>query len=481
MSVESGQEAPVELLVRVPRLRRWVTGVALGLLGGLAALLLWPAHGLDVLERPEESLERMVAREMDLRAAAATASALERPLLRFALASDAEARDDAIAWYEELVEEVSSPVAELHRIVLLAEDGQDQAVQAALAAWDPTHTEVAQLAALARAAYSPVVPAPEDLRAAIDAVRRELTPGWFADRLVARLGARLGDPAVAAAADAATLARGTRLLWRLRAILGIEALLVLLGGVALLGLLRAPGLRAARVGDAPIPPFWPFGDGVGLFARGAVGLVGVALLWPLLPDRAGSSLLIALLSAAPLLGYVLWYCRRSGVSMADTFGFVLHVSGAHGGLMRLAGVTLALVAVSTVGDFVLDFAGAFLGLGPHWTDGFQETLVWGTRGEVAVDVLDSCVLAPVLEELLFRGLLYGTFRLRFGPGSATLLSAGLFAGAHGYGVVGFASVLMSGVLWAVAYERTRSLLPGVLAHAVNNVQATAIVLATLRF
>ena len=39
---------------------------------------------------------------------------------------------------------------------------------------------------------------------------------------------------------------------------------------------------------------------------------------------------------------------------------------------------------------------------------------------------------------------------------------------------------MSGVLWAVAYERTRSLLPGILAHAANNVQATAIVLATLR-
>ena len=456
-----------------------MTGVALGLLGGLAVLLLWPAHGLDVLERPEESLERMVAREMDLRAAAARAPAWERPLLRFALASDAEARDDAIAWYEELVEEESSPVAELHRIVLLAEDGHDEAVRAALAAWDPTHPEVARLAALARAAYSPALPAPEDLRAAIDAVRRELAPGWFADRLVARLGVRFGDPAVSAAADAATLARGTQLLWRLRAILGVEILLVLLGGVALLGLLRVPGLRAARVGAAPIPPLWPFGDGVGLFARGAVGLVGVALLWPLLPDRAGSSLLIALLSAAPLLGYVLWYCRRSGVSMADTFG--LRVSRAHGGLARLAGATLALVAVSTVGDFVLDLAGSFLGLGPHWTDGFQETLVWGTRGEVAVDVLDSCVLAPVLEELLFRGLLYGTFRLRFGPGTATLLSAGLFAGAHGYGVVGFASVLMSGVLWAVAYERTRSLLPGVLAHAVNNVQATAIVLATLRF
>jgi hypothetical protein len=60
-------------------------------------------------------------------------------------------------------------------------------------------------------------------------------------------------------------------------------------------------------------------------------------------------------------------------------------------------------------------------------------------------------------------------------------SGAIFALAHGYGVVGFASVLASGVLWAMAYERTRSLLPGMLAHAASNVQASLIVLLTLRF
>jgi hypothetical protein len=37
------------------------------------------------------------------------------------------------------------------------------------------------------------------------------------------------------------------------------------------------------------------------------------------------------------------------------------------------------------------------------------------------------------------------------------------------------------VRWEVAYERTQSLLPGgMLAHAASNIQATAIVFATLR-
>ena len=138
------------------------------------------------------------------------------------------------------------------------------------------------------------------------------------------------------------------------------------------------------------------------------------------------------------------------------------------------------MGVSTLADVLIELGGTRVGVETHWTDGFQERLVWGTPGEVAADVLDSCVFAPLLEEPLFRGVLYGTLRLGLGPAPATLASAALFALAHGYGAVGFASVFVSGVLWAVAYERTRSLLPGMLAHAASNIQATAIVLATLR-
>ena len=477
MAVEPGGEAPVEHGDRSPRFNRWVTGVALALLGVLAGLLFWPAQGLDTLEQPEQSLERVVTREMDLRAALSTAPRPERQLVALALSSDAEARDGAIDWYEELVQEESSPLAELYRIVLLAEDGRTDAVQEAVALFSPADPEARRLAAWARAAYGPEPVADGAGQAAIEGVRRDLPAGWFADRLLVRLASRVGDSASAAAAERATLTRGSRLHWRLRAILAVETLLVLLGVASVAALVRAPGWRAARVGAAPIPPLWTSTDGVGLFARGAVGLVGVALLWPFVPDTPWWGLWIAVLSAVPLFAYLLWYCRRSGWTLAGTFGLRLP----RGGLPVLAQTTLALAGVSTVGDVVLELVGARLGLASHWTDGFQERLLWGTRGEVAVDIVDSCVLAPVLEELLFRGVLYGTLRLRLGPWPATAVSAGVFALAHGYGVIGFASVAMSGVLWAVAYERTRSLLPGILAHALNNIQATAIVLATLRF
>jgi membrane protease YdiL (CAAX protease family) len=267
------------------------------------------------------------------------------------------------------------------------------------------------------------------------------------------------------------------MLWRLRGILVGETLLIAVGLAALATWLAGPGARGIRVGAAPIPPRWTLAEGVGLFARGAVGLVGVAVIWPLLPDTSWSVLLVSALQAAPLVAYLFWYCGWSWPAVAEMFGLRITRSA----LPMLAWATLGLVGVSTLADVVIDLAGTRLGVPTHWTDGFQERLLWGTRGELLSDIVDSCLFAPLIEEPLFRGVLYGTLRLRLAPLAATLGSAVLFALAHGYGVIGFASVFGSGVLWAIAYERTRSLLPGMLAHTVSNIQATAIVLATLRF
>jgi CAAX protease family protein len=477
MAAEPPGEAPVEPDDGPPRLNRWVTGVALAALAALALLVFWPSHGPDTLDRPEQSLERLVARDMDFRAAALTAPAWERWLNAFAFSSDSTARADAITWYEELVQIEGSPLAELHRIILLAEDGQTEAAQSAVAAWTPADDWTGQPLAWARAAYGTELPSPAELSAALGATRRELTPGWFADRLAARLASRLGDTGAVAEAERAIQARGSRLLWRFRAIFAGETLLITLGLAGLAVWLAGARVNAARVATAPIPPPWDTAQGVGIFARGAIGLVGVAVVWPFLPDSGWSTLLVSVLQAIPLGGYLLWYCRWSWAALSQTFG--LRVSRPT--LAPLAWATLGLVGVSTLADVLIEFGGTRLGIGTHWTDGFQEQLVWGTPGEVVADTLDSCVFAPLLEEPLFRGVLYGTLRLRFGPSLATLASAALFALAHGYGVIGFASVFASGVLWAMAYERTRSLLPGMLAHAASNVQATAIVLAALRF
>jgi hypothetical protein len=95
-------------------------------------------------------------------------------------------------------------------------------------------------------------------------------------------------------------------------------------------------------------------------------------------------------------------------------------------------------------------------------------------------LVEYVIFAPVFEELAFRGLLFAILRRKFRFLPAALMSASIFAIAHGYGLVGFISVLWSGLLWAWMYEKTGSLLPGILAHAINNLLVCLAVMALLR-
>jgi len=148
------------------------------------------------------------------------------------------------------------------------------------------------------------------------------------------------------------------------------------------------------------------------------------------------------------------------------------------GARRLVLVILTLLALGQLGEGVMDMAGRWLGLSAHWTEWFDRDLVWGSRGLVGMTIFDTVVLTPVFEEIVFRGLLFATLRRRFGLGTAAMLSAAIFAVA--YGVLGFAAVFWSGLLWAWSYERTGSLLPSMAAHAADNLMASLSVILVLR-
>lgn len=90
----------------------------------------------------------------------------------------------------------------------------------------------------------------------------------------------------------------------------------------------------------------------------------------------------------------------------------------------------------------------------------------GSGIELVGVLLAGAVLVPFAEELLFRGIGYGALR-RYGAVVATIASSVVFGLAHGINVVLFGAIVI-GVLNAVLYERSRSIWPAVIAHAVNN-------------
>jgi len=95
--------------------------------------------------------------------------------------------------------------------------------------------------------------------------------------------------------------------------------------------------------------------------------------------------------------------------------------------------------------------------------------------ELAVLVGVAAGLAPLCEELAFRGHLLTALSQRRSPASALVLQAAFFAGLH-VDPVRFPALLLLGLVYGWLTVVAGSIWPAVLAHAVNNAAATALAL-----
>lgn len=99
---------------------------------------------------------------------------------------------------------------------------------------------------------------------------------------------------------------------------------------------------------------------------------------------------------------------------------------------------------------------------------------WALAGLLMV----ACVIAPLNEELLFRGALFRYLRQALGRGPALALTGALFGVLHG-NWAGFLPLALLGVAFALAYERTGDLRVSIVAHGIFNLNTVAIVLSGL--
>ena len=146
-------------------------------------------------------------------------------------------------------------------------------------------------------------------------------------------------------------------------------------------------------------------------------------------------------------------------------------------------------------DVVTGLGGFFVGAVLTWTVltvgawivGTPRTMAAGAAapglGAMAVAVVMSVVIAPLLEETVYRGLLQTSLLSWLGAArrwAAVGLAAAAFSVVHAPGAsgVGLAGLFVLGLVLGVLYERTGSLLPCVVAHAGYNAATIAAGLLT---
>jgi membrane protease YdiL (CAAX protease family) len=100
----------------------------------------------------------------------------------------------------------------------------------------------------------------------------------------------------------------------------------------------------------------------------------------------------------------------------------------------------------------------------------RDLKVENTTGVLVVWGALICVLAPIGEEIFFRGFMFTVFRQRLGVVWAALLGGAVFGIGHAGGADAIQLVALGafGVGLCLLYWRTQSIIPGMALHALNN-------------
>lgn len=98
-----------------------------------------------------------------------------------------------------------------------------------------------------------------------------------------------------------------------------------------------------------------------------------------------------------------------------------------------------------------------------------------TKLDVYLNVIATCFMIPIVEEMLFRGIiLEGMLKLNR-PVLAIVCSSLYFGGMHGQ-IVQIGYALLAGMILGVVYYLTKNLLMSILAHVIFNIFGSGIYL-----
>jgi len=248
---------------------------------------------------------------------------------------------------------------------------------------------------------------------------------------------------------------------------------------------HAPGWRrrlVARWTPLPVTGAWVRAEWLFLFGGLALIVLDGLAMWGHEPDAPAavqrmaegydevmgvlhesvwSNVIFSLLLTAPVFLMVYW--------LTPGFHSTLRIFGIRrcplSGGLRLR---MELAALTLVGALYIIYGvieGSFGLTDPR--DGWSRE-----DGHFWEGILYGCILAPFVEEFVFRGFLFTAFRNRWGTGPAALLSSLLFAVLHGYTAAGTVLMVLFGLLMCMLYHRTGTLRLPLMVHAMTNLLLT---------
>ncbi len=187
-------------------------------------------------------------------------------------------------------------------------------------------------------------------------------------------------------------------------------------------------------------------------------------------DNASTMLNFLFYATSRLLGFglIYWFLKRRGVSLKD-FGFKKFKVGAAVARLVLAGV------IFFVGSgIVLALVGSLF---PHVNlDQAQDIVFDQATGAFGIGLAFTAlvVIAPIVEESIFRGLMLPAFTKKLGTVPAVIITSALFGIVHMQLNVGILTFIL-GLLLAWLVIKSGSLWPAIILHSLKNLVAFIVI------
>jgi membrane protease YdiL (CAAX protease family) len=164
--------------------------------------------------------------------------------------------------------------------------------------------------------------------------------------------------------------------------------------------------------------------------------------------------------------------RRSGIDVRRLFGALPGRAA-----LRLTVVAVPIMALSVAGFWLLFLPLAYVlpGFVRQWGLANANMRPVVTMSAWVLQFLVAVVMAPVVEEVLFRGIILQRWAEKWGTKNAVIASSALFAVGH----VELLGHFVFGVAMCALYMRTKSLWVPIATHALNNGIVTVTTLASV--
>ncbi len=223
-------------------------------------------------------------------------------------------------------------------------------------------------------------------------------------------------------------------------------------------------------GDPPVR--WGLGDFVWVYAAGIViSIIGASIGFAISGDTAGhaGALTTALAAFGQFGGWVAciaWVAHAKGRSLQEDFGLRLDIRDWWAVFAGMGLFVVATLLILPLHDMVNE------------SQQVVDDLNAATGAKLAVFAIVAALVAPVSEELLFRGLLLRALRRRFSPAVAIGAQALVFALAHPLlsptlgDLVVVPALFLLGVASGIAAESNGDLSASILMHIGFNLITT---------